>query len=549
MRQLIAELKENDDDFEFYPSTKEMIQVISNDIKSSTNNYRNDKLNILDVGCGNGNGLYLIEECFNNSLDEYGNKLNSNLYIKKFGIEKSKILIQNMKEDIIIIGSDFEFNTLIDKQMDHIFCNPPYSQFTNWATKLINESNCKSLYLIIPQRWKENVDILNALKNRFKKFTTIEESDDIKILGSFDFLDSEYRKARAKVDVIKINFNKYYSKNPFDVWFDENFKIKEQIEVEPEEEVADNNDIVEGQNLIDRIVNLYNNDLNFHLNNCKKLQEIDANLLYELGVDKNIIKEGLKSKIKNLKNKYWNELFNNLDKITDRLTTKYRKIILEKITATTSIDVNIDNMYSVVIWIVKNSNIYQDEQLLDTYDRMTEPKNIEMYKSNKHFVADKWRYNFKNEVSKYKLDYRLVFPCGIHPGEWSYNDKNGISEGGYDFVSDLFTIAKTLGMKLNNCDLKTRQWIFGKQNIFNDDNGEIFAELRPYKNGNLHAKFNKEFILKLNIEAGKLKGWIKDPEHASDEMNIDKKTIEKYFDNHIKIGYNNDINFLIEYKE
>ena len=532
IKKLIKENKEAGEDFEFYPSTKKMIQVVADDIKSSCNRLRSGNVEVLDVGCGNGNALNLLQDCLNNKIDEYGNPLNNNIYIKKFGIEKSKTLIKNLSEDVIIVGCDFETNTLIDKKMNFIFSNPPYSEYEKWAAKLIKESNCTNLYLVIPQRWKESEKIANAIKKR------CGDNKYVNVLGSFDFLDSEYRKARAKIDILKINLS--IQDSPFNIWFDEHFKIKtEDIKFTEKENKPKTGDIVTGKNLIERLVGLYENELSILFKNYKNLQEIDASLLDELGVDKLIIRDGLQKKITGLKDKYWHELFNNLDKITDRLTTKYRKIILNKLLNTVSIDFNSDNLYSVVLWVIKNSNIYQDEQLIDTYKTMTEPENINLYKSNKHFVCDKWRYNFKEEISKYRLEYRLVFKCSMEPRQWHSDNKNGVSQYGFDFVNDIFTIAKTLGVKLNGSDLKTRQWSMGKQNVFLDDDGEVFAELRPYKNGNLHAKFSQSFILMLNIEAGKLNGWLKDPEHAAEEMEIENGVVEKYFNLHKKIDLEN----------
>ena len=536
VKSLITQIKNTEDDFEFYPSTKEMVQIVSNSIKAETSWRHDGRLNCLDVGCGNGNALDLIQDCMCNTFDEYGYPANTNVNINKFGIEKSKKLIQNMGKEIVIIGCDFECNTLIDKKMDYIFCNPPYSKYEAWACKLIKESNCKHLYLIIPQRWKESQSILSEIKRR-------RENTEAVILGSFNFMDSEYRKARARVDVLKIDLTSRIKDSPFDIWFDDQFKLKkaeDEIEFPEDAKKKSEEDLVNGQNLIERIVELYQNEMTALLENYKNLQAIPFFLLKELGVDKETIKLGLEQKIKGLKDKYWHELFNNLDKITSRLTTKYRKKILAKLLSTTSIDVNIDNMYSVVIWVVKNANIYQDEQLLDVYKSMTEPKNIELYKSNIHFIADSWRGTFLKEVSKYKLEYRLVLSCNVSPGYYSFNNRNGISETGYDFINDIFTIAKTLGLKIQKSNgLNVVRWTMGKQTTFYCEDGSVFAEMRPYKNGNLHAKFNKNFILRLNIEAGKLNGWIKDPKHASQEMDIPEKEIIRFFNTHKKIDLNN----------
>jgi len=43
-------------------------------------------------------------------------------------------------------------------------------------------------------------------------------------------------------------------------------------------------------------------------------------------------------------------------------------------------------------------------------------------------------------------------------------------------------------------------------------------EVRAYMNGNLHIKFNQAFMLALNVEIGRLQGWIHNAQHAAEEM-------------------------------
>ena len=426
--------------------------------------------------------------------------------------------------------------------MDYIFCNPPYSEFESWTLKILEECNCKALYMIIPERWKENENIQRQVKRRCE--VNFRDYKSFEILGSFDFNHSEYRQARAKIDIVKFNFHK--KEDSFDYWFNNNFKVFEQKIVDDSVEET-KNQLVVGKNLIERIETLYQYELNKLLNSYKSFESISSELLAELGVNKESIKDGLKQKISSLKNKYWKELFDNLDKITNRLTSKYRKKILDKMFDNVTIDVTCDNMYSIIIWIIKNANIYQDEQLKDIYFSMTEQKNIILYKSNKHFVADTWRYGFKNKVSKYKLDYRIVIE-GSSPSTYSFENKNGLSSFNFDFIKDILTVGKIFEFKLNNCDIDSIHFETGKSVLIYDDGGEIFAEFRPYKNGNIHIKFNKSFIMKLNIEVGKLNGWIKDPQHCAEEMEIDEKEVLKFYDNNVKIEFKN-INNLIEYKE
>ena len=45
---------------------------------------------------------------------------------------------------VVIIGSDFHEQTLIDKKVDLIFCNPPYSEFELWTKQIIDWKSCNS---------------------------------------------------------------------------------------------------------------------------------------------------------------------------------------------------------------------------------------------------------------------------------------------------------------------------------------------------------------------------------------------------------------------
>ncbi len=62
------------------------------------------------------------------------------------------------------------------------------------AVKLIRESNCQCLYLVIPRRWKKSVEINAAIKLR---------NADVEMLGIYDFENAE-RQARAEVELIRI---------------------------------------------------------------------------------------------------------------------------------------------------------------------------------------------------------------------------------------------------------------------------------------------------------------------------------------------------------
>lgn len=200
MNNLITQLKENGQDFEFYPTTKAMVRCIFEHHRyyhGSPRWHRDHNFgDVLDIGCGTCNFKTFVDE-LNEPLKEidYGREC---VKIHKYCvIEKSRILLERLPADAIVLGTDFHENTLIDKKVNTIFCNPPYSEYEDWAVRIIRESVCKDIYLIIPQRWKNSEKIKVALSNVKEVYS--EKSgklDRAHVIGSFDFLDAE-RAARA----------------------------------------------------------------------------------------------------------------------------------------------------------------------------------------------------------------------------------------------------------------------------------------------------------------------------------------------------------------
>lgn len=54
-------------------------------------------------------------------------------------------------------------------------------------------------------------------------------------------------------------------------------------------------------------------------------------------------------------------------------------------------------------------------------------------------------------------------------------------------------------------------------------------EVRAYMNGNLYIKFNQSFMLALNVEIGRLQGWIHNAQQAAEEMDENIEIVNQYF--------------------
>lgn len=518
-------LKENNEDFEWYPTTPEILETIQTDIISLVTKdefrYKNrSKIkyvkeyhsktkgritfgSILDIGAGDGRVIdYLVKDTKDYEFN----------CIQKLAIEKAKTQGNDLiKAGIGLIGRDFYNTTLIDKEFDIVFSNPPYTIFKDWCYKILQEVNSTFIYLVLPERWADDVDFATAM----------HQKGEIDILGNFDFNNAE-RKARASVQLIKIT--RISKDDTFTNWIETNFGKFEAEKIEDIElEQESNNQLEQRQGTnIKVLVDNYNADL-YKLNNTYKiLGSLDFSIIEQLGVKKIDVIEKIKSDISSLKNLYWEKAFNILDSVTKRLTYTTRKKILRDIQWFNSLDFNEENAYSIVIWVIDNYNKYTKEQLIKVYDDLTNFEQVKAYKSNDVWTKDNWRYT--NPIpTKYSLDYRIVVAQG-HKINAQYSHQNANGED--TILKDIQIVANSLGF-ISNTVMPHCTGV--KHYCYNNE--EILFEYKVYQNNNIHFKFNQKFLQVLNIEVGKLRGWIKKPQDIEDEFNISKKESIRYFTN------------------
>lgn len=520
---LVEELKQNNQDFEFYPTTQPMIDLVKYRMKSKRSGF--NSIEILEIGCGDGRVI--------SQLGEKGDK--------RFVIEKSQILLNQLPNDLIILGTDFDECNLIDKQVDVIFCNPPYSVFEEWTDKIIRTAEATSIYLIIPERWKNSKLIQLAIKDVSPK--TVE------VIGSFDFLDAD-RQARAKVDIVEITFSRY-DKKAFDRFF--NAEFSELLEAfENKIEDKDNGEYVKLVKTggITELVESYNNDLNTLYQNYLAISKLDRQIFQELNIELRTLKESLKKRLSGLKDRYWNILFNVYEPITSRLTTKTRDKVLSEIRYNSkSVDFTVSNCFAITNYVVKMSSKYLDDQLVDLFYDLADYDNVVKYKSNEQvFAKDRYRYfNSDNKYTHFKLEYRIITTDkgGFH---FDYNLKRYIlkraysSRNTYDFVQDLMIVGRNLGFNVSysEAQLNEIEWDYGKRvplyftNLTTGEQ-EIFLELKFYKNGNAHLFFNPKFMLNLNVNVGRILGWVKSTQEASEELGEKIEDIEQAISSNFRL--------------
>jgi hypothetical protein len=517
INQKILQLKEDGQDFEFYPTTNEILNAVNADIVSMAQgddfNFRyghkdtfiareNDDWkegthkiiipSFIDIGSGDGR----VFDFMRGSEKE---RINIK---QRLGIEIADAQADDLiRRGIGIIGRDFFDTVLIDKEFNVCFSNPPYSRFKEWCNKICAEVRATLIYLVIPQRWQDDGEFAAMLKNK----------GELTVLGSYDFLEAD-RAARAKVDLIRIYSEQCRNQEDlFTKWVEQHIgKFEVAEEVEAVEEKTKNTSGLKQANgdTVAELCNNYREDMQELMAAYLSLAKIDFKLLQQLGIDKNSVIVKIKADIEGLKKRYWLKTFDILSPINSRLTWRTREKLLDEINWFQKLDYTEGNIKTIIVWTIENYNKYVKEQLLQAFDDFTGSDGFQAYKSNTVWKQGTWRYNGKDMPEKYLLDYRIITRC--HISEWEHNRNQCI-------LSDLAVIACNLGFDNDGVtDFKQD----GKQKRCIGKDGLNVFEYRLYKNGNLHIKARKEFMQAWNLEVGRLKNWLHEPADVAKEFDI-----------------------------
>lgn len=503
---LLRDLQLSGEDYEWYPTTAEIMTCISNDIYScaksrdkrfldfsTIKDYVDDNyvellpMSFLDIGTGDGTVL--------------NHFLSSSRYrVEPYGIELSRIHGNNLiRSGVCLLGRDYFETTLMEHSFDCVFSNPPYSCFVDWCLKLVSEVNSKLIYLVIPSRWQNNSRLVSAFSKK----------GSVDVIGSYDFT-SGLREARCTVDVIRIvpvrgrdTFCDWVSSHLGD--FESNSEIDFSLPIED----SLGNPLGE----VEALVEGYKRDLEGMMLNYKTLGGLDFSLLSQLGLNRDSVISTIRKNVVSLKNKYWQLAFDTLSEIRSRLTIANRRSLLTDISWFSKLDFNFNNIYTVVIWVIEHVNDFTVSQMLKLYADLTKMSNLKAYKSNERWLNDNWRYGKDGIPEKYTLDYRVIVS--------SYSTCYRHSE--VNIIEDMQAVARSLGF-ISSSEVSIE---VGKHSCLLES-GEVLFEYKIYKNHNIHFKLNKDFLQALNIEVGKLKGWLKKPEDIMNEFKVSKKEAQEY---------------------
>lgn len=527
-RDLLQSVQVSGEDFEWYPTTDRMIAVVARYLDKTATA-------IMDVGAGDGRVLAKLATHFETPAPQL------------YAIEKSITLVQAQPDNVIPVGTDLFEQNLTSLPVDYIFCNPPYSEYETWASVIIESGHARRAFLILPRRWTDNKVIALSLKKR---------GATTRILHSDDFYDAP-RQARAVVDVIEIVFpmkSDSYSyrgevRDPFDIWFDENISTFDQEEDDHKSSYELDQQAmarIRHLNTIGEMVEAYREEYARMEENYRAIFRLDYALLKELGVGKETVREGIKVKMAGLKSKYWTVLFERLDVITNRLSTATKAKFMERLVGRVALAFTPDNAYAVVLWAIKSANKYFDEQTVRLYRDLSTFDGVMKYKSNvRTWERNDWRYyrgdgsEDDTQPTRYALDYRIVLErtSGIYASDFGRYDYPGnLYKGCHETIADVVAVLYNLGFPSQSSRSLDREWDSGVwQNWYRLDKGESRSEsetlfqVKAHKNGNLHFRFLPAAIKALNVEAGRLLGWLHSPAEVVNELGYTEEEAIRYY--------------------
>lgn len=521
------------EDFEWYPTTAEIITAMIEDLgrEDADHGYRRHRLSrFLDIGAGDGKVLRAVE-AFD---DEIGLR----------AIEKSRTLSHLLPESAMLLGVDFWKTSLLDKNVDIIFSNPPYSEYRPWTLKILREAPAGALiYLVLPERWQDHREIAAELDDRAK-------STDV--IGRFDFRDAEDRRARVTAALVRIkliNCHDGGGNDPFVRFFDETFDFPDpEPDSDPDEEEQIDK-LVRRTNLVEALCQLHDTRLRELHESHQAICRVPRDVLEEFDITRSGVIASLRDKLATTKKHYWRRLFDGMEELYSRLTVESRERMVNLLQSRTGIDFNRENAYTVILWAVEHANEYFDQQLIDTYETLVCAANVESYVSNHRvFSRDRFAYHFvrdeNNTHYRLKVGHRIVVERGggLNRSEWTRHVE--LDRRAANLLLDLATVASNLGYHVHSSSLVRDIRTIDDSTPFEcvhvrHGEARVLYRVRAFLKGTLHFQFDPEFIHALNIQHGKLKGWLRNDAEAAAELEIDPGLAARFFHTSPRISADN----------
>ena len=533
MKTLINELKDNGEDFEFYPTPKDVMHKIASDANrmlSKIEPVNPEQVTILDPCCGDGRAVAALTEALSYKSSDWGS-FRYNAEIKTLGIECSAILHNRVRNGdlpvkVNLIGTDAFQTELALTGADVVLVNPPYSEAVAWMGHILTHVTNGVVYFVVPQgKWQHVVDAHAA-------------TFDHETIHTFDFREAE-RAARVTVDVVRMVCTKKRDEMISDSfgfqWPDDNEQSVDDLGMQADEEKVMQYAIDTGRPLTEALEHGYIQRQQSVSSAFHAIADIDGRVFRALGITRSEIVGQFIKEQKRLRRDYWRRFLDHFEPVSKRIISKYREDWAERMMLE-SAPFTVANMEMIAGNIIEDVIDIRDKQVAWMFDELTGDKGWKTYKSTARMMDGdmramrSFRYEAKERGWCWHLDYRIV--AGFFNSQaCAYK-----SVVGWDTerkFNDFNTVIRSLGYKVepfvvDNRDIRLRTWeqVWGKTP---DDEDVMLYEFKVFKNGSVHMRFDVDVMRKINVIASRYKGWVHTPAEYAEETGDKNPEVVKLF--------------------
>ncbi|MFP7486329.1 DUF4942 domain-containing protein [Priestia filamentosa] len=483
------------DNTEFYPTPKELIAKMTNDIDFRYIN------NVLEPSAGKGDIAKHLQKKYSD-IHSYHRRESLDLDV----IELDENLRHILKgENFRVVHDDFlTFNT--HKRYDLIILNPPFSSGDRHLLKAIKmqERGGKVVCLLNAETLKKPYSNTRKLLKR-----KLEELD-----ANVEFLENSFtnaeRKTKVEVALIKLDIPSGSTQSVIL----EGLKQEEEFKEFDEDSIT--TDLV-FTDFLRRIVEHYNFEVSAGVHFIKEYhsmkpyfspdfkEEKYQSSILQLTVNDDKYNTSpnrmINSYIKSVRLKYWDSLFKS-EQFSDLFTSSIRQKYFAKISTLADFDFSIYNIYSLQEEISKSLLVSVEDTIINLFDELSHKYHYHEETGKNIHYFNGWKSN-----SSWKINKKVIIPLN---GYSSWSDALDITD--YRVVEKLSDIEKALnylGQGMTSHE-ELRETLKRAQDLGQSKKIQLkYFMVTFFKKGTCHIQFTDlDLLSKFNLYGSQKKGWL-----------------------------------------
>lgn len=467
-------------------------------------------------------------------FDELIHKLNSFLDFGESGVfddfskeyPNKRFFSIGSNHNILTLATNPKTTSLVDKEVDLIFCNPPMDKYEEYCKRIFEESLAGYALLVLPIEWKSNAEIKAYAKaNRF----------EIEVIGAVGYIkDNQRAKAElvlfyrfSSEAILKKKLGKDYD---LEVLFQElecyRSSLIHELEDEKKEEIANETQGMDQESFFEYLLKRYKKEHQDFFKNFKSLSHLSSHFLSAIKVEGEDIVEATKRFERKHKKFYWSECLSRMPTFNLLLTQKQQGELLGEF-AHRGVDFSRENIPSVLAFSLKYCKERERENFCNFWERLANEDNLADFSN---LISNPKPYtHYPNEKLFYKGRLKEKVIC-TYAGRYDDYYPNHLRDVGIAYLIEI--LLQSMGYQ----DLSYRysdKSVITPQDRVNLPLGISFlfagekqvVKFTAYKNRKLHIHFNQTTIALINLRVFIYLGWITNIKEAKESFDTLKSEL------------------------